>query len=257
MGKVATLDDVGADGTRIGGRLRTWPPPAVAAVIAIAGVVVLAALLIGIGFIVTSSDAIGGWDASVSRWFEANRTASLNRLTDIGSILAGTGTILAVAGLSIAIMLFRRLWYDAGFLAIALFVEFSVFLSTTAIVDRPRPTIEPLDPLPITSSFPSGHTAAAIVMYMGLAFLISSHQPRNLVRIAAWTLGVLFPVWVGLSRIYRGMHHPTDVMASVLLGITALLIAHRAIRSAAEVAERRRRSAVEATALPEPEGIRT
>lgn len=259
MGKVATFDDMGGGSALIGERLRTWPPLAVAAAIAFVGSAVLTLLLVGMGLVITSSSlsgSIGGWDASVSRWFEAHRTMALNGWTDIGSTLAGTGMILAVAGFSVAIMVIRRLWPEAGFLAIGLFVEFTVFLSTTAIVDRPRPTIEPLDPLPVTSSFPSGHMAAAIVTYSGLAFLLSSHTRHTLVRVGAWALGVLFPVWVGLSRIYRGMHHPTDVLASIVLGIGALLIAGLAVRSAAVVADRRNQRAIEANLLPEHSEIR-
>jgi len=243
MEKTATLHDAEGHSDRLADRSRSWPPLAVAAAIALLGFAVLAALLIGIGLLITSSSfshSIVSWDGSVSRWFEAHRTATLNTWTDIGSIMAGTGTILAVAGLSFAIMVIRRLWYDVSFLAVALFVEFSVFLTTTAIIDRPRPTIQALDPLPVTSSFPSGHTAASIATYAALAFLVALHNRHTLVRIVAWTLGALIPLWVGLSRIYRGLHHPTDVAASVVLGIGALLIAAFAARAATAAAERRR-----------------
>jgi undecaprenyl-diphosphatase len=241
MAKAAAFEDAGDPRREVAERSRR--PLVVAAAIALLGFVVLAPLLIGIGLLITSSsfsDSIMSWDGSVSRWFEAHRAAPLNTWTDIGSIMAGTGTILAVAGLSLAIMVLRRLWYDVTFLAVALFVEFAVFLTTTAIVDRPRPTIQALDPLPVTSSFPSGHTAASIATYAGLAFLVALHNRDTLVRIVAWTLGVLIPLWVGLSRIYRGLHHPTDVAASVVLGIGALLIAALAARAATAAAERRR-----------------
>jgi undecaprenyl-diphosphatase len=240
MAKAAAFEDAGDPRREVAERSRR--PLVVAAAIALLGFVVLAPLLIGIGLLITSSsfsDSIMSWDGSVSRWFEAHRTAPLNTWTDIGSIMAGTGTILAVAGLSLAIMVLRRLWYDVTFLAVALFVEFTVFLTTTAIVDRPRPTIQALDPSPVTSSFPSGHTAAGIAVYTGLAFLISSHNRRTLVRIVAWALGVLIPIWVGLGRIYRGLHHPTDVAASVVLGIGALVVAGIAARAAIAAADRR------------------
>src|SRR5688572_3501661 len=138
----------------------------------------LALLLVGLGLLITQSflsAPVGGWDSRVSRWFELQRTATLNAWTDVGSMLAGSGTILLGAGLSVGFLLVRRLWYDAGFLAIGLFTESTVFLTTTTLVDRPRPAIEPLDPLPFTSSFPSGHAAAAIALYVGLAIVISSH----------------------------------------------------------------------------------
>jgi membrane-associated phospholipid phosphatase len=154
----------------------------------------------------------------VERWVELHRTSTLDTWTDLGSIMGGTGTILAVAGLAIIVLLIRRLWYDAAFVGLALFIEFSAFLSTTTIVDRPRPSITPLDPIPVTSSFPSGHTGAAIVTYIALAIVISSHLRATALRVAVWIIAALLPIYVGLSRVYRGMHHPTDVMASVVLG---------------------------------------
>jgi membrane-associated phospholipid phosphatase len=240
--QVATFEDGGDRSARIGERLRTWPPPAVAALFAVIGSVVLTLLLVGLGLVITHSvlaGPIGAWDSSWDRWFELHRTTTLNGWTNTGSTLAGTGTILLVAGLSVAILLIRRLWYEAGYLLVGLFIEITVFLGTTTLVDRPRPTIQPLDHLPLTSSFPSGHVAAAIVLYVGLAIILSSHTHPGVVRLSIWTVALLIPIWVGLSRVYRGMHHPSDVAASVLLGIGALLFSRLAVRSAAATAEAR------------------
>ena len=237
-------EDAGGPSRTIGERLRTWPPPAVAATLSIAGSVVLMLVLVGIGLVITRSSLsprIVGWDGSVERWVEVHRTATLDAWTDLGSILGGTGTILVVAGIAIAALLIRRLWYDAAFLGMALFIEFSAFLATTTIVDRPRPTITPLDPIPVTSSYPSGHTGAAIVTYVGLAIVLSSHIRHAAFRIAIWTLAPLIPIYVGLSRVYRGMHHPTDVLASVVLGMGALFFALLAVHATAVAADRRRR----------------
>jgi len=255
-----SVDGAGGPSRAIGERLRTWRPPAVAATISIAGSLILAIVLVAIGFLITRSSLTGGivgWDESVERWIELHRTATLDTWTDLGSIMGGTGTILAVAGLAIIVLLIRRLWYDAAFVGLALFIEFSAFLSTTTIVDRPRPSITPLDPIPVTSSFPSGHTGAAIVTYIALAIVISSHLRNAALRGAIWIVAVLLPMYVGLSRVYRGMHHPTDVMASVVLGTGALCFALLAVHAAAVVAERRRSHRVEAPAPRERSEVRT
>ena len=255
-----SVDGAGGPSRAIGERLRTWRPPAVAATISIAGSLILAMVLVAIGFLITRSSLSGGivgWDESVERWIELHRTATLDTWTDLGSIMGGTGTILAVAGLAIIVLLIRRLWYDAAFVGLALFIEFSAFLSTTTIVDRPRPSITPLDPIPVTSSFPSGHTGAAIVTYIALAIVISSHLRNAALRGAIWIVAVLLPMYVGLSRVYRGMHHPTDVMASVVLGTGALCFALLAVHATAVVAERRRSHRVEALAPRERSEVRT
>jgi membrane-associated phospholipid phosphatase len=255
-----SVDGAGRPSRAIGERLRTWRPTAVAATIAIAGSVILAIVLVAIGFLITRSSLSGwivGWDESVERWIELHRTATLDTWTDLGSIMGGTGTILAVAGVAIIVLLIRRLWYDAAFVGLALFIEFSAFLSTTTIVDRPRPSITPLDPIPVTSSFPSGHTGAAIVTYIALAIVISSHLRNAALKVAIWIVAVLLPMYVGLSRVYRGMHHPTDVMASIVLGTGALCFALLAVHATAVVAERRRSRRVEAPAPRERSEVRT
>ena len=260
MGSIATDEHAGAPSRAIGGRLRTWSPPAVAATAAVAGSILLTIVLVAIGFVITRSSLsprIVGWDGSVERWIELHRTAALNRWTDVGSILGGTGTILVVAGISIAVMVIRRLWYDAGLLGMALSLEFTTFLATTTVIDRPRPTIVPLDPIPVTSSFPSGHMGAAIATYVGLGIVLSSHLRRAAVRVAIWVVAPVVPIYVGLSRVYRGMHHPTDVMASVVLGVGALCFALLAVHAAAVAADRRRDRRVETPKLRERSEVRT
>jgi membrane-associated phospholipid phosphatase len=260
MGSLANGEHSGGPSRAIGERLRAWPPPAVAATAAVGGFILLTIVMVAIGFVITRSSLsprIVGWDGSVERRIELHRTATLNTWTDLGSILGGTGTILAVAGISVAVMLIRRLWYDAAFLGMGLFIEFAAFLATTTIINRPRPTIVPLDPIPVTSSFPSGHTGAAIVTYIGLAILLSSHLRRVAVRIAIWIVALTLPIYVGVSRVYRGMHHPTDVMSSIVLGVGAICFALLAVHAAAVDADRRRDRRVETPQVRERSEART
>ena len=130
-------------------------------------------------------------------------------------------------------------WRQIGFLACALTLEFTVFLLSTLLVDRMRPQVPRLDVTPPTSSYPSGHTAAAIALYVGLAIVIWSLVRSTAIRTIAWTSRSPCPIFVGISRLYRGMHHLTDVLASVLLGCGALLFALLATRSAVAVSEER------------------
>jgi undecaprenyl-diphosphatase len=223
-------------------RLPSWPPPAIAALVAGIGYAVLVILILAIGLVLTQAlipGPVGAWDNGVNRWFLERRTPTWNTVTDLASIAAGTGTILTVAGVTAAILAIRRFWRELGFLAIALSVEITVFLTTVTVIARPRPTVPKLDGAPATSSFPSGHMAAAIALYAGLAVLISSRVTSPVVRSLVWVVAVTIAVGVGVSRVYRGLHHPIDVFASVLVGVGALLTAWIAIRAADAVARRR------------------
>ena len=86
----------------------------------------------------------------------------------------------------------------------------------TQLITRNRPPVQILDPgLVPNHSFPSGHVATAMAVYGGTALLVSWLAPRT--RPWVWLL-LLIPVFVALARLYQGAHHPTDVLAGLLLG---------------------------------------
>ena len=219
---------------RIGARFRGHPPVWVAAIVWLVGFLVLAVLLIGVGFLLTRPwrfGPIARWDEAVNAWFVVHRTATLNVWTNIGSQLASPITAIAVAlaaGIALAI---ARWWREFGVLALGLTLEASTSLATTFLIARPRPP-RGLDPSPGTYSYPSGHAAAAIVLYVGLAVVVGAHTRHGIVKGVAWTAGVVIAGAVAISRVYRGLHYPTDVVVSVFLGTACLLVAMLAVRSA-------------------------
>jgi len=76
--------------------------------------------------------------------------------------------------------------------------------------------------LQVDASYPSGHTAASIAVYWGIALLLTSRISNVTARICIWTVAALIPLYVAFSRMYRGMHHPLDIGGGVLIGIAAL-----------------------------------
>jgi membrane-associated phospholipid phosphatase len=219
---------------RLGTRWRERSPVLVGSAIALLGLVVLTGVIVGIGLLLTKVFAGGSlesWDTSVNEWFVSRRTPTLNTVTRLGSDLGATFTIIAIAVLVAVVLGIKRFWREVELIVVALTIEVSVFLLATLVVDRARPDVPRLDVSPPTSSYPSGHTAAAIALYVGLAIVVSSLTGNRFARVLAWTLALLLPIAVGLSRLYRGMHHPTDVLASVVLGAGALTIALLAART--------------------------
>src|SRR6266508_2918903 len=109
--------------------------------------------------------------------------------------------------------------------AAALAGEVTIFVATTLMIDRNRPPVPQLDDSPPTSSFPSGHTAAAIALYGALAIIALRVSGRAWLRTLAVIFAVALPICVAFARLYRGMHFPTDVLGGALLGIAWLVVA--------------------------------
>jgi membrane-associated phospholipid phosphatase len=184
-------------------------------------------LLIAVGLLLAHplARAVAGEDA-VDRGLVAQRTPRWTSITGVVQTLGGTGMVIGtmlVAALVLRLVFAR--WREAVTLVVAVSLEAVLFVLTTLVIDRDRPLVARLDLAPPTSSFPSGHTGAATALYLGLGFILAWHTRRVLFRVLLVIALLSIPVAVGLSRMYRGMHHPTDVAFGMLNGLACIAIA--------------------------------
>jgi undecaprenyl-diphosphatase len=217
------------------------------------GAVAVTAVLVALGLWLTHlpvSDGLVLHDRSVDAWFVAHRTRLWDAVTVVGSGSANTQTVIAVAAIAfLALRWWLGRWYESWVVVAAAAGELLIFLVVTAAVHRPRPTVPQLDVAPPTSSFPSGHTGAAVATYGCIAYIVLRYAVhRGRARVVAIVL-CLVPVCVGLSRLYRGMHFPSDVLAGVLGGSLWLLVVLVVLMPRHGRSERR--------AEPEPPTVRT
>jgi membrane-associated phospholipid phosphatase len=186
----------------------------------------IAALSIAAGLLVTQLvlriHGVAADDEGFVRFLARHRSGGLTDASLVGSIMAGGVVLPIIAGLAALTAAVARHWRLAGFLLFALAVESASYRTTTLFIHRHRPEVHRLENLPVNASYPSGHTAASIAVYCGIAFLLTSRISNLGARICIWTVATLIPVFVAFSRMYRGMHHPLDVAGGVVIGVAAL-----------------------------------
>lgn len=200
---------------------------------ALVGLVVLAfvaveALLLGLGLLITrvlAHSSLHREEIAFEHTVVAHRTPLWNQITGFGTLLGATDTVIALTAVGCLILALRgqgpRL---PVFLALAVAGETTLFVLASMVIDRLRPGIPHLDGAPPTSSFPSGHTAATIALWCGLALGLARTHPGHPLRVLSWVLAVALPAFVLASRLYRGMHWPTDVAGSVVFALAWLFL---------------------------------
>ena len=216
--------------------------PILAAFVVIAGgYVLVAGLVVGIGFLLTDVVLPGAgqrWDLDVVQDLASGRP-DLNDASVVGSYFGETVTVLAVTVLIVAVCLWRK-WFALAWLAvIAISLEGFLYLTTTYFVTRTRPHVVRLEQLINSDSYYSGHIAASVVVWVVLALIVWNVTDRRVPRMIALVLAIVAPVIVALSRMYRGMHHPTDSIVGYLVGWACIGIALLAVRVFRTVRARR------------------
>ena len=136
---------------------------ALAAATIVAGVLLIEVVLTG---------SVLNWDNEVVDWLAEHRTPLGVDLSWVGSHLAETGTVLAIVAVVALILCLRRRFVAVVFFVSAIAVEAATYLATTLVIDRPRPHVVRLENLGSGASYPSGHTAAGVVIYVGIAMLV-------------------------------------------------------------------------------------
>lgn len=204
----------------------------------------LALVMLGLclfAFIILAGEMLEGHTMRFDRWLLMAMRTPGNPNDPIGPLwveemfrdftaLGGIGVLSLITLLSVLYLWLQGLHRVAIFTLLAILggLLLSTLLKTG--FDRPRPDLVTHGSLVYTSSFPSGHSMLSAVVYLtGAALLAMVHKTRRL-RIYLIGCAILTTLLVGISRIYLGVHWPSDVLAGWSAGsawaAASWLIAH-------------------------------
>jgi undecaprenyl-diphosphatase len=201
---------------------------------------------------VLDDTAFGRRDLRVSQWFADRRTPRLEDLAQVGAGIADTLTVIPVcAVLVVAFVIAWRRWREPAMVVLPVIFEKAVFLPATIIAQRDRPPVGQLDGNPPSTSYFSGHTAAAVALYFGVFVVVTWHVRSRGWRALAAVLATLAVLVVGASRLLLGMHYLSDVLVGIVIGsIGVLVVRHALLAALTPVASGRRPTYVGETASP-------
>jgi undecaprenyl-diphosphatase len=143
-------------------------------------------------------------------WLES----AMRDVTALGGTVVLTIVTLGAAGY----LLLAGKRSAALFVVAAIIGALVLSFSIKAGIERPRPDLVPHGTPVYTASFPSGHATGAAATYLTLGALLARFQARRWVKIYLLGLATTLTVLIGLSRVYLGVHWPSDVLAGWTLG---------------------------------------
>jgi len=152
-------------------------------------------------------------------------------LTALGGVAVLILATLAVAGF----LLLDRKYAAMGFVLAAVTSGLVLSSILKACFARPRPDVVPHLSQVYTSSFPSGHSMMSAIVYLTLGTLLARMVVRRPLKIYCFAVAFILTGLVGCSRVYIGVHYPTDVLAGWTAGLVwanlCWLVARRLQRS--------------------------
>lgn len=187
----------------------------------IAGLIVAAtgtALFVALASHVRSGST-QAFDDSVIRWMGAHHTSELDAvMLEVTALGTGTVVLMIVAVAALFLILTQH-----KYSAILLLASTLGGLVLNGVLkfgfNRPRPSLFVPTVHAVSSSFPSGHAMSAAIVYTTVAYLAARLHKRKWARWLVMTAAFIIIASISISRMYLGVHYPSDVIAGVVIGV--------------------------------------
>jgi undecaprenyl-diphosphatase len=144
-------------------------------------------------------------------------------LEEVGRDLTALGGVAVLSLVTVAVvgfLLIRRTYHAVGFVLIVTVGGLVLSLLLKRHFARPRPELVPHLSAVYTSSFPSGHSMLSAVVYLTLGALLARLVEGPALKLYVLLVAMLLTLLVGVSRVYMGVHYPSDVLAGWSVGLS-------------------------------------
>jgi len=189
------------------------------------------------------------FDVAILEWLHGHQSKALTAVM-VEMTYLGTGTVvIVVVGVAALFLWHTEHKHSARLLLAATIGNILLNGALKLVYHRPRPSVFAWQTTAVSSSFPSGHAMSATVVYGTVAYLLMRLQKHHWAKMLTLTGATLLILLICLTRLYLGVHYPSDVLGGIVVGLAwasfcmatleaSLVLARR--RSPREVVEERR-----------------
>ena len=156
------------------------------------------------------------FDRTILLWIHSFANPILDRVMYYFTRLNDPDTAFIVATVVVSILIWKRFYAEARIFAIACFGGIVLSYGLKAVFGKVRPDLWESAIVDTSFSYPSGHALGSTILYGFSAYLLATHYPRFAGLI--YTLAVLLIATIGFSRLYLGVHWPTDIVGGYGIG---------------------------------------
>ena len=162
------------------------------------------------------------FDTSWLLWLHKHANPSLDAVMLTVTQLGNPNFVVTIVVITLAILWWQRFRQEAKVFAIACLGALILNTGLKLFFSKVRPQLWPSLISETSFSFPSGHALGSLVLYGFLAYLLATHYPKFSKII--WILAITLIAAIGLSRLYLGVHWPTDIIAGYEVGFLWLMM---------------------------------
>jgi membrane-associated phospholipid phosphatase len=156
------------------------------------------------------------FDRTILLWIHQFANPTLDRIMLATTELGNPNTVVAIAAIAFATMWLRHYYQEAKIFLIDCFGGVVLSYGLKIVFSKSRPNLWQ-SPITETSfSYPSGHALGSTILYGFLAYILATRYPQ--LSLLIYTFAVLLIAAIGLSRLYLGVHWPTDIIAGYSIG---------------------------------------